>query len=140
MLMNIEIVKKQEAEFECLKNAVSVIRNYCTEHDCGSCPFGYDAGKACALVCIPEQWELSSECVAKSECSVSNNTATHTATWLTQFMSDISGWDNSLTAGYDPVAGHYCSNCKHETFISDVGDEILSPYCPNCGAKMNNKI
>ena len=52
------IAKEQGAELECLKNAVRVIRKYCTEHDCGSCPFGYDAGKECALVCIPEQWKL----------------------------------------------------------------------------------
>ena len=42
--------------------------------------------------------------------------------------------ENDADRGY-----HYCSHCKrHAINYSDGGaiTEVLSPYCPNCGAKM----
>lgn len=44
-------------------------------------------------------------------------------------------YENEADMGY-----HYCSECKHQAFNCDEGDcnvEILSDYCPNCGAKMD---
>ena len=35
---------------------------------------------------------------------------------------------------------HYCSECKHQAFNYDEEDstvEVMSEYCPNCGAKMD---
>lgn len=43
-------------------------------------------------------------------------------------------YENEADRGY-----HYCSECKHQAFNYDEGDcnvEILSDYCPNCGARM----
>ena len=33
------------------------------------------------------------------------------------------------------IAYHRCSNC-YEQALEDCGTEVLSKYCPNCGAKM----
>ena len=44
-------------------------------------------------------------------------------------------YENEADMGY-----HYCSECKHQAFNYDEGDcnvEILSDYCPNCGARMD---
>ena len=57
--------KEQGAELEHFRNAVRVVHEYCTKHNCSECPFGYDAGKECALVGIPEQWELSKVRIVK---------------------------------------------------------------------------
>lgn len=36
----------------------------------------------------------------------------------------------------NPTAFHYCSACKEQAYADELGNEILSKYCPNCGAKM----
>lgn len=44
-------------------------------------------------------------------------------------------YENESDIGY-----HYCSECKHQAFNYDEGGcnvEILSDYCPNCGARMD---
>lgn len=44
-------------------------------------------------------------------------------------------YENDADRGY-----HYCSHCKRQAInYSDGGaiTEVLSPYCPNCGAKMD---
>ena len=46
-------------------------------------------------------------------------------------------YENESDMGY-----HYCSECKHQAFNYDEGVcnvEILSDYCPNCGAKMDKE-
>ena len=30
----------------------------------------------------------------------------------------------------------FCSVCGEDCYVSDTGDDILSDYCPNCGADM----
>lgn len=58
--------------------------------------------------------------------------------WETVFMSEATGWDVSV-AGRDPIYGHRCSICKEETFNNDVGEEMLTNFCPNCGADMRKE-
>ena len=44
-------------------------------------------------------------------------------------------YENEADKGF-----HYCSECKHQAFNYDEEDstvEVLSEYCPNCGAKMD---
>lgn len=36
----------------------------------------------------------------------------------------------------NPIAYHYCSECKAQTRVNEFGEEILSKYCPDCGARM----
>lgn len=33
-------------------------------------------------------------------------------------------------------AGHYCTVCGKDTLCDGVEQEVLSNFCPNCGAKM----
>lgn len=36
----------------------------------------------------------------------------------------------------NPIAYHYCSECKNQCDVDENGDEILSDFCPDCGADM----
>ena len=59
--------------------------------------------------------------------------------WIPLFESDISGWNPDF-AGNDPIGGYMCSVCKEEA-IYDCNDEfVLSKFCPNCGAKMDEEV
>lgn len=46
------------------------------------------------------------------------------------------GDEDAWIAHGNPIAFHYCSECKEQTRIDEFGEEILSNYCPNCGARM----
>ncbi len=35
------------------------------------------------------------------------------------------------------LAFHVCSICSNDAPYDDEGTEMLAPYCPNCGAKMD---
>lgn len=53
------------------------------------------------------------------------------ATWVKD--KDDCYWGNSFIR-------RYCSNCgKSPHFDKETGKYIYSPYCPNCGAKMEDK-
>lgn len=36
----------------------------------------------------------------------------------------------------NPVAFYYCSECKEHAYAGEDGEDILSKFCPHCGAKM----
>ena len=36
----------------------------------------------------------------------------------------------------NPIAYHYCSECKDQCDVDENGNEILSDFCRNCGADM----
>lgn len=55
--------------------------------------------------------------------------------WLPLTMSEATGYDPTLY-GDDPVMTHYCSYCSTECYADENGEDILSAYCPRCGAKM----
>ena len=58
--------------------------------------------------------------------------------WIPVRESEITGW-NPEFAGYDPIGGYVCSECKEEA-VFDCNDRyVLSRYCPNCGAKMDKE-
>lgn len=51
------------------------------------------------------------------------------------FGGDESAW----MAHGNPTAYYYCSNCKEQAYADEFGKEILSDYCPNCGARMTER-
>lgn len=55
--------------------------------------------------------------------------------WVPVCESEISGW-NPEYAGYDPVGDYRCSLCGRDATLDCNNEFALSPYCPNCGAKM----
>lgn len=59
--------------------------------------------------------------------------------WKDVMMSEATGWDLSLTGGRDEVLETVCSECGDCCAFGGDGDLYLSPYCPNCGAKMDLK-
>lgn len=36
----------------------------------------------------------------------------------------------------NPIAFHYCSNCKGQSYAGEDGEELLTDFCPHCGADM----
>lgn len=58
--------------------------------------------------------------------------------WLPLTMSEATGYDPTLS-GDDPVMTHYCSYCSTECYADENGEDILSVYCPRCGAKMDER-
>ena len=57
--------------------------------------------------------------------------------WIAVSAFDAFGGDEvTWMAHGNPTAFHYCSECKEQTRIDEFGKEILSNYCPNCGARM----
>jgi len=60
--------------------------------------------------------------------------------WETVFMSEATGYDPTLANYIDPVFCHRCSVCKEDARLDEYGEEILSKYCLNCGAKMDEHI
>jgi NAD-dependent SIR2 family protein deacetylase len=55
-------------------------------------------------------------------------------------MFDACGGDEEVWMAHgNPIAYHYCSECKNETYLNEEGEEILSDYCPFCGADMREE-
>lgn len=57
--------------------------------------------------------------------------------WKDIMMSEATGWDLSLTGGKDAVCETVCSVCGDCCAFGGDGEDYLSPYCPNCGARMD---
>ena len=55
--------------------------------------------------------------------------------WIAHTMSEMTGYDPALS-GDDPVCSYSCSVCGEDCYVSDTGDDILSNFCPECGADM----
>ena len=58
--------------------------------------------------------------------------------WRAHTMSEVTGYDPTLS-GIDPVCSYSCSVCGEDCYVSDTGDDILSKYCPFCGARMKGE-
>ena len=50
--------------------------------------------------------------------------------------SAFGGSEETWLAHGNPIAMYYCSNCKNQAYANDVGEDILSKFCPHCGADM----
>ena len=57
--------------------------------------------------------------------------------WIPVSSFDACGGDEEVWIAHgNPTAYHYCSECKNETYLNEEGKEILSDYCPFCGADL----
>lgn len=52
--------------------------------------------------------------------------------------SAFGGSEETWMAHGNPTAYYYCSNCKQDAYANDLGEDILSKFCPFCGAIMRN--
>lgn len=50
--------------------------------------------------------------------------------------SAFGGSEEIWLAHGNPIAMYYCSNCKNQAYANDMGEDILSKFCPHCGADM----
>ena len=55
------------------------------------------------------------------------------ARWLPIGMADAVGGESAMWG--DEIAYHACDNCWQQALEKD-GEEVLSDFCPNCGADM----
>ena len=53
--------------------------------------------------------------------------------------SAFGGSEEQWNAHGNPIAYHYCSNCKSQTRVDEFGEEMLTDFCPNCGARMKGE-
>jgi len=53
--------------------------------------------------------------------------------------STFGGDEETWEAHGNPIAYHYCSECKNQVNVNEFGEELLTDYCPYCGAKMKGK-
>lgn len=61
--------------------------------------------------------------------------------WIAVSAFDACGGDEEAWMAHgNPIAYHYCSECKNETYLNEEGKEILSDYCPFCGADMREEV
>lgn len=59
--------------------------------------------------------------------------------WIAVSSFDAYGGDEEAWMAHgNPAAYHYCSECKNEAYLNEEGKEILSDYCPFCGADMRD--
>ena len=58
--------------------------------------------------------------------------------WSPIMMSEVTGWDLSLTGGHDEVCEYQCSVCGKSNILDEFGEVFLPPYCPWCGAKLKD--
>ena len=57
--------------------------------------------------------------------------------WLAVSSYDAFGGSEELwNAHGNPTAFHYCSKCKAQSYVNEFGEELLTDFCPHCGAKM----
>lgn len=54
--------------------------------------------------------------------------------------SAFGGSEETWLAHGNPIAMYYCSNCKNQAYANDMGEDILSNFCPHCGADMRGEI
>ena len=50
--------------------------------------------------------------------------------------SAFGGSEEQWYAHGNPTAYHYCSVCKEQVSLDEFGEEMLTNFCPNCGADM----
>ena len=58
--------------------------------------------------------------------------------WKPYTMSEITGYDPTLS-GNDPVGVYCCSVCGCDAYLGEDGKDLLTDFCPNCGADMRGE-
>ena len=51
-------------------------------------------------------------------------------------FSAFGGDQETWMAHGNPAAFHYCSECKMQAHVNEFGEELLTSFCPDCGADM----
>ena len=75
--------------------------------------------------------------VNESICEALHEVSKPQGEWVEVSCFDAFGGDESVWMVHgNPAAFHYCSECKEQARIDEFGEEILSNYCPDCGAYM----
>ncbi len=63
--------------------------------------------------------------------------AQKTGKWIAvDSFSAFGGDEEAWMAHGNPIAYHYCSECKCPATVNEEGDELITKYCSECGARM----
>lgn len=99
---------------------------------CGECAnYSYKKHK-CLLGCNKETDPRSK---FYDDCPLPDVAKVKHGMWQAVAESEITG-QNPEFAGHDPTGGYECSRCGRMAIYDCNDDFVLSAYCPNCGAKM----
>ena len=88
---------------------------------------GYHSPKWCAM----QEAKLVLE-----SCKPMDAIAVRRGYWKPVMMSEATGWDLSLTGGYDEVCELVCSVCGEAAYMGEDGCVLLTKFCPECGADL----
>lgn len=60
--------------------------------------------------------------------------------WISVDSYSAYGGDEEAWLSHgNPIAFYYCSECKNQSFVDEWGEDILSNFCPYCGADMRRE-
>jgi len=60
--------------------------------------------------------------------------------WISVDSYTAFGGDEMLWMSHgNPIALHYCSECKNDAYAGEDGEDLLTDFCPNCGADMRGE-
>lgn len=59
--------------------------------------------------------------------------------WKPFTMSEVTGYDPRLSSMGDPVFCYCCSVCGCDAYLGEDGQDLLTDFCPHCGADMRGK-
>lgn len=59
--------------------------------------------------------------------------------WKPYTMSEVTGYDPRLSMMGDPVFCYCCSACGRDACLGEDGQELLTDFCPYCGADMREQ-
>ena len=87
-------------------------------------------------------WDESGECTANEveKVLIDLPSAEKHGKWIpVDSFSAYGGDEITWMAHGNPVAFYYCSECKEHAYVDENGENILSRFCPNCGAWMESE-
>ena len=106
------------------KQAIDAMCTACG-NDCDKSKFIYNAPRTEQVILCPEHYALSRLLSAQPQ---------RTGHWIPVGMAEAVGGESAQWGS--AVAYHKCSECDGQALRDDFEQEVLSKWCPHCGAKM----
>jgi hypothetical protein len=108
---------------------------------CADCAYYNMKTHKCTRGCMGEpDTENGDDVRFFTDCPLPNVAEVRRGRWIAVSSLDACGGDEEAWMAHgNPTAYHYCSECKNETYLNEEGKEILSDYCPFCGADLREE-
>lgn len=84
--------------------------------------------------------EIYADCIQTLEALPSAQPERKKGCWIAVDSYTAFGGDEILWMSHgNPIALHYCSECKNDAYAGEDGEDLLTDFCPNCGADMRGE-